>query len=457
MPEGDVDMMMGPPKAALKAMAIPMVVALLAESLNSFIDAFWLAGLGTSALAAVGVVFPYYFIMVGVGNGIGTGAAQAIARRIGAGDRDGADRVASQAFFLTLASSIVLGVVFVSLCEPLMVAAGAGDYLDECIAYAMPIFVGTPVALFSFMFSGLLRSEGAARRSMGIQMAAAALNMALDPLLIYGMGMGVTGAAVATMVAVGIPMALPLYWYFIKRDTYVGIRLRGFRFDASLDWDIMRVGAPASLEMVVMSFMSILMNQIILSVDPVNGVAVYSTGWRILNVLMIPQMALGYALVPICAAAYGASDNGRLRDVIFVSLKYGFITMIAISAVTLFAAPLMVHAFTYAGSAASLAEEMTRFVRVGCVFLPFLVLSFVSAGLFQSLGMGMKSLLSTLFLNFVRIPICLALSLLGTLSAIWWGVASSEILAAVFIGAWGMYVLKGLMAGKYPLPDASSC
>lgn len=451
----DVSVMLGNPKKAILAMAVPIMIAMVIQSLNSVIDAVWVSGLGTGALAAVGVAFPFFFILIGIGNGFGTGSAQALARRIGAGDRAGANNVAAQAVMMTLVTGLAAAVIFLFLTEPAMVISGAGDYLEECVDYAFPLLVCSPFILMSALFSGLLRSEGAAKRSMMVQVVASVINIVLDPIFIYVFGWGVAGAAWATVLATAVSLVLALYWYYVRRDTYIRIDLRGFRFDRALDRDILRVGIPASMEMVVMAVTSLVMNLIILGVDPANGIAVYSTGWRLIDILMIPVMAVGFVLVPISASAYGAGRHDKIDEAYRYSLKLGTLVMLGISLLTFALADHMVILFTYDGATSALAPEMAYFVRVCCLFMPFLGLGFVSASFFQSLGKGLRSLMATMLMNLLRIPVCVGLASFGVLSYIWFGVAASEIIGSVLIGAWGMLTLRALLGGRRDRGESS--
>ena len=444
----DVKTLVGNPKKAILSMTLPIALSNLVQSANNMIDAIWVAGLGTAALAATGVAFPYFFIVMGIGNGIGIGASQAIARRIGAEDYSGTHKVAAQAFYMTLLASIIVTLVFTLFAEPLMVLSAAGDYMEECLAYAYPIFMTLPIALMCSLFTALLRAEGAAKRSMNMNVAGAVINIILDPIFIYGFGWGIAGAAWATVLSMVVSLVMGAYWYFGKKDTFVRIPLGHFRFDGALDRDILKVGIPASLEMVLMSLTGIVMNQIILSVDPVDGLAVYSTGWRALNMLTIPAMALGFALVPVCAAAYGAKRYDKIKEGFDYSLKFGLIVMVVITVFTLVAAPLIVAMFTYADVSKPLAPAMTEFIRIGSLFLPAMALGYSASGIFQGLGMGTKSLICTFIMNIMRLPICYLMSLTGSLVLVWWGLALSENLGSIIALVWGVIVLRVLM-GEY--------
>ena len=440
-PEKRTGNILGDPRKSLIAMVVPIAIGMIVQSLNNFVDAIWVSGLGTAALAATGVVFPFFFILIGIGNGLGVGASQAIARRIGVGDKEGASRVAAQVLVMGVIVGFVITAVFALFPEQIFSAAGAGDYIDETLAYGIPIMVCSPIYMLSFIFSALLRSEGDARKSMTIQIAGVVVHLVMDPVLIFGLSLGLEGAAIASalsaLMAAGIAVR-----YYRRGDMYVTLSFRGFRFDRELDRDIMRVGLPASLEMILISISTLFMNLIIESVDPVNGVAIYTTGWRILDLLMVFAVSFGSALVPISAAAYGQRSYERIKAVYVYALKYGIALMVTIAIVAIVAAPVLVHMFTYTGSAEALAEEMTRFVRIGCLFLPFCMVGILTSSLFQSVGKGLWSMGATMLRNFLRIPLCYAMVPMMSLTMIWWGVTAGEIIGTTVVAASGVFALR---------------
>ncbi|MCQ2070302.1 MAG: MATE family efflux transporter [archaeon] len=437
-----VKTLLGDPKKAIIAMAIPVAIANIVQSTNNIIDAVWVAGLGTGALAATGVLFPYFFILLGIGNGIGVGASQSIARRIGANDPS-SHKVAAQAFVISLLAGLALSLVFLLGLEPILAASGAGEYLSECMAYGAPLVGCGVITVFCSMFSGILRAEGAAKRAMYLQVVGAGLNIVLDPIFIYVLDLGVAGAAWATVISMGLSVVIAVYWYFLKKDTFVRIPLKGFRFDAELDKDILKVGIPASLEMVLMSLTAMATNLIVLIVDAENGIAIFTTGWRILDLLMIPAMSIGFAVVPVCAAAFGAGNIGRMMTAYRYSLKASCGLSIVLMLFTLVAAPLMVTLFTYNDNVSHLSGDMTAFLRVCCVFLPFMGLGFPSASMFQALGKGVQSLVATLIMNLLRLPLCYtAATVVGTMTAMCIGLATSEVVGSLIILGGCLFMLR---------------
>ncbi|NCA74169.1 MAG: MATE family efflux transporter [Gammaproteobacteria bacterium] len=453
----DVEKLLGDPKRAIVLMMVPVIIAMTFQSLNSIINSVWVAGLGPSALAAVGLVFPVFFIIIAVGNGIGVGASQTVALHIGMGDKRGADKSAAQAIMLTIIASAIIAVVLGIFLRPLLMLMGGGNIIDECYEYALPIVVFSPIVMLSSLFSNLLRSEGAAKRSMFIQVLTACINLVIDPFFIYqpfgfGLGWGIAGAAAGTVVSMFIGLSVALYWFKVKNDTYLKISLKGFRFDRKIDRMIFRVGIPASLELMIISLVSIVMNIILIGAGGDDAVAIYTSSWRIISILMIPLMATGGAMVPVCAAAFGARRFDRVREAYRYTLKLVVIIMLAISIVTALTAQYMATIFTYTEATFHLRAEMVALLHFGCIFLPFASWGATASALFQSLGMGTKSLISTLVRNLVQIPLCIFLfSVGGNLGFIWLGVALGEIVGSLLAGLWGESILGNLMkhAEKY--------
>ncbi len=447
----DVEILLGHPKKALIAMAVPVMIANLIQSINNVIDTVWLTNLGVEAQAAVNVAFPLFFLMIGLGNGIGVGASQALARKIGAMDRKGANLVATQAIVMMIVLSLTLAIVFTLLAEPLLEMSGGASNMEACLAYSIPIFVGMPVILLGALFSALLRSEGAARRSMIIHVVGVIFNIILDPIFIFVLDMGVAGAAWATIIAMSIPIFIAIFWYYGNKSTFVRIVLHGFKSDLHIMWDILRVGIPASMEIALMSIVAMALNVIIEGILPVDGVAIYGNGWKIMDLFFMPTIAIGFAIVPICAAALGAKKAQKIRDVYAIAVKYGVVICIAISVILLIFADYLVIPFSYSEETLGLRDQMATFLRICAIFFPFTPLGYTSVGYFQAMGWGLKALSITAAVNLIRIPICLYLGdVYAELDMLWWGIVIAEIAGSVYGGIYGIGSIRKLLRGGYP-------
>ncbi len=451
-----VDTLLGNPRKAILAMSVPLIIAMIAQSANNLIDAVWVAGLGPDALAAVGFIFPLFFILIGIGNGVGIGASSAIARHIGRGDKVGVDSTATQSIVLITIFGALMTAFMLVFQRDLLVMMGTDHTIDLCVEYGTPIFAMTLLFFFNGLLSNLLRSEGAAKRAMVTQVLAAVINIILDPFFIYdyGLGMGMAGAAWATIVAVAISFTLIFFWFFIKRDTYIKVSVKHVRLEKATVYDILRVGIPASLEMIVMSLFSVVVNLIIVMSDRgTDGLAIFSSTWRIVQMLMIPNMAIGGAVVPVFAAAYGARRFDKIKEAYFYALKVCTVIMTVLVIITLITADWMVMLFTYSDSVAVLKDDMASCLRVLSLFLPFMSWGFVGAGLFQSMGLGLYSFICTVVRNGLQIPAAwILLVTVGTTVSITWGISSMEILGSIIGGLWSLLLLRSIIR-KYPASE----
>ena len=220
---------MGDPKKAIIKLSGPMIAAMFLMSTYNIVNAIWVAGLGSDALAAVGFVTPLFMILMGLSNGLGAGVASLISRRIGAKDKTGADNAAVHGLLFVIILSAVFTVPLMLLTGPIVTLFGAGETAGLATQYGQIVFLGMALLLFTNIAYAILRAEGDAKRAMYVMGASSILNIILDPLLIYSAGMGIAGAAWGMIVSLMMTSAVLLYWFFVKRDTYVTISCRDSR------------------------------------------------------------------------------------------------------------------------------------------------------------------------------------------------------------------------------------
>ena len=223
-----VAVLKGDPKRAIWKLSGPLIVAMLLMSSYNVVNAIWVAGLGSDALAAVGFISPVYMVIMGLGLGIGAGATSAIARRIGADDRTGASNNAVHALLIAIILSAIITVPLVLYAEPIALLFGAGTTAGLAASYGQIIFGGSFFIIFANVAYGVLRAEGDTKRTMYAMVAASVLNMILDPILIYGLGLGIAGAAWGTVISLAAVTVVLLYWFFVKKNLFVCLSWKVF-------------------------------------------------------------------------------------------------------------------------------------------------------------------------------------------------------------------------------------
>ena len=299
----NVEMITGDPKKAINKLAWPMIASMFLIFLNNIVDSIWVAGLGPAPLAALGYVTPLFMVLVGFGNGIGAGATSLISRYIGAEKRDEANNAAIHSAILSVIVSLILTVFFLLSLESLLKIMGASDVLKYAMDYGIIVFAFTAPILIPPIFGGAFRAEGDVKRATLPIAVVAIINMVLDPIFIYSFGWGVSGAALATGLSPLFAILMMLYWIFIKKDTYLSYNKK----------DILVVGIPASLEQLIMAALAVTVNYMLTLVSGSTAVAVYTAGWRIISLGLLPAIGVGTAAITVAGVAYGAKKYENIR------------------------------------------------------------------------------------------------------------------------------------------------
>ena len=245
-----------------------------------------------ASLCAVSTISPVYWIVSGVGTSIGVGAATSIARCLGRREKDRADALVAQTMAVSAVIAIVLTPVMYLLLDPSISMMGADDIRDLCRAYIDPIVVCTVAMVLNGVIAGILRSEGAAKRSTVMLLVAAVLNIILDPIFMFVLDMGIAGAGWATSISTIASMLVGLWW-FARGSVYLRMSFEGFRFDLGMIKDIMLVGIPKTVETTLISVMSMIQRIFVIICGGSVGAALYNIPWWFVSLSEVVSQATG--------------------------------------------------------------------------------------------------------------------------------------------------------------------
>lgn len=446
MENKNVKLMRGNPETAVRKLAIPIMISMILTASYNIIDGIWIAGLGEVAIAAVGFVTPIFMILNGVSVGLGNGATSSISRFIGAQDKGNVNESAMHSLLIFLVASILLTIFLLLIQEPVLKLYGAkGAALTQAIQYGTPLFGGLIAFIFANGASGILRGEGDMKRAMYAVVVSVILNAIFDPIFIYTLNLKVAGAAYATILSSLISAVVILYWIVIKKDTYAEIDFKKFRFKTKMTKDILKVGIPASLDMVMMSIAVAFYLAFIAQINGDYGIAVYTSGQRLYLFVLMPLTAIGSAVTTVVGSAYGAKNG----DYISRAHKYGSKLGILFGLVTtillvLFADPLSTM-FAYTPETAYLIPGIVLFLRVATLSLPLTGAGMASSFFYQGIGKGFLSLFFTILREIIfavsltyYFGIVLDMGLLG----IWIGLALGRSIASAINYFAGRYTIK---------------
>lgn len=436
----EIDLIVNHPKNAINKLALPIIISNLFMMLNNIIDGIWVAGLGPNPLAAVGFVTPLFLALVGFANGLGAGSNSLIARCIGAKDYEGAGNSAIHSIVLSVIVTIITTILLLLVLKSLLLFMGAGEVISETMTYGSIVIGGIFSVFLPAMMAAIFRSQGEIRRASYPLMFTAIINMILDPIFIYVIGWGVKGAAIATVISGTIPMLLMMYWMFVKRDSFLEVKMSEYKTNLEIYWDILVVGIPASLEQFIISFVSILMNYWLTILSGTIAVAAYTATWRLVSIGISPMIGIGVATLTVAGAAYGARNINNLKTALKYGVKLGLISSVIVCAfLYIFADPLS-FIFSYSSDSSVLAPKVVEALRILCFFLLLMPLGVIAGNTFQAMGKGTLSLLITILRSFILevvfagiFAFVLGLGAIGVYWGLVCGMALGSIIGYAFI------------------------
>lgn len=448
MANENVELMRGEPEIAVRKLAIPIMISMLLTASYNIVDGIWVAGLGQAAIAGIGFVTPIFMVLNGFSVGLGNGATSSISRSVGAKNRERASKSAAHSLLIFLVASIVLTVTLLIIQEPLLKTYGAGGQsLTEAIKYGTPLFLG----LFAFMFanggSGILRGEGDMKRAMYAMIVSVALNFILDPIFIYVLNLGSAGASLATIVSSLGAAIVIIYWILIKKDTYVNVTFKGFKFDSEIARDILKVGIPASLDMFVMSIAMSFYLIFISSVGGEYGIAAFTSGQRLYLFGIMPLTAIASAVAAVSGSAFGARNWDYLSRTHTYGTKFAMMVSVVILLILVIFAPQLSMIFAYTPETAPLIPEITNFLRIASFGLLLVGIGMPSSFFYQGIGRGTTSLAWTIIRELiltVGFTYLFGIVLNWGLTGIWVGLAVGRIIASILNFTYARYTIRKL-------------
>jgi len=433
------------PKKALWILALPILAGMAIQTVYTFVDMIYIGRLGGDSIAAVAFNMPLLFFVLGLSMGLGSGVTASIARFIGAKDKVNADNSAEHA--LLMASLISVIMVTVGLLygkQMLMLLGTTPELIDIAWSYLHIVTIGLFFMVFSGFFRSILSGEGDMKTAMTISAIGTVLNIILDPIFIFVLGYGVAGAAIATVISQAIVFMIFIYLFLIKKNTYVTFRLMDFSFSKYIIFDIIKVGIPASMAMIIMSIGQAVFNKILVSYSAYS-VAAYQIGGRIDMVIFLPIMAIATALTTLVGMFYGAKDNNNVKLIIKYGLTRSIIITTIISTLVYIFAPWLVKVFSNEPEILSIT---VKYLRLIVIIYPLVAFTLTAGRIMQGLGMGMPMLVtSTIRVLGVSVPLALIFNYIFNkpIEWMWYAMMTSTVIATITAALWLRYALKRRM------------
>jgi putative MATE family efflux protein len=383
-------------------------------------------GVGDTALAAVNLVAPVLMLLSAVASAVGVGGASLVSRSLGAGDTNSAACAAGNAFTLFWVSAIATTVIGLSALDPLLTMLGAhGALRGPARSYAVVLLAG---AILSTGFSSLVRAEGRMRFSTMLWLIPVIGQIVLDPVLIFGLRLGVQGAALGIIGGQAVSAAMSMWFFFLRHDRPYRINLSDLRPRPATVRSLLGIGAPSFLTGAGATALAVLVNSTLARDGSVTALAAYAVCARIRTFVTTPQLGISQGLQPVVGYSYGRAQPERAQRAMTLALRatvlYG---VLALASVILLARP-MVAVFVTDPVIASTARQALRVIALA--FAAYGIAPVVSA-YFQSVGKPKPSyLLSLGTLLVVKVPLVIAFGRTGP-NGMWISLAIGELVSAL--------------------------
>ncbi len=436
-----------PENKLLLSMSIPMMLSMLIQALYNIIDGLFVAGISPEQyeLTAVNLAFPAQNLMIAVSVGVGVGINALISRYLGFKNYEKVDKIAGQGLLLAIISYLLFAVGGTLISRPYFLIMTTD--ISDAVARETVVEMGTSYLQVCFLASfGLfcqvvhekyMQATGKTTLSMATQLVGAILNMIFDPILIYGCGLGILGAAYATVggqIASGIVGVL-LHHY---KNREVRLKPENIKPDMKIIKEIFKIGLPSILMNSIGSFMTAAFNKIIMALSEY-AVNVFGIYFKLQSFVFMPVFGFNNGMISIVSYNYGARKKKRMLKTIKLGLVYAVSFMIfGFVLFQIFPTPLL--------SMFNLTEE--AITTVGVPALRTISISFIFAGfsiiysaVFQSFGYSFFSMLISIGRQLVTLlPVAYLLSLTGDINAVWWSYPIAELVCVVLSVVFYVYI-----------------
>ena len=397
-----------PASRLVLSLGFPTTVSMLVTNIYNVADTFFVGLVGTSASAAVGVVFGLQAIFQAVGFMHGHGAGSNIARHLGKKEVDEASVYASTSFFLALAAGLLFIALGFLCIDPLCRLFGSTDtILPYAREYAFWIFLAAPAMTVGCVTNNILRYEGRAALAMVGLVSGGIINIFLDWLMVCVFHTGVSGAGFATMISQYIAVVIFIFM-FLSGKTQSRLSIKAFsKTSREICFDIWRVGSPSLTRQGLHSISAMVLNNCA-AVWGDAAVAAMAIVGKLSNFLFCVAVGIGQGFQPVSAFNYGAGKYSRVHTAFFTAAVMGTVFLSAFALAAFIFAPELVRAMRNDEKVVSIGAFA---LRAACASLPFVPLSIVGEMLFQSTGFAGKALLiSSLRSGVLFIPIVIVCS-----------------------------------------------
>jgi len=412
---------------------VPAFVGVFVNALYNIVDRIFIGqGVGAEALSGISVIFPVMLIMMGFGMLIGIGTGVYVSINMGKKDMNRAEQTLGTGFALMVIVSIIIMVVTYLLKKPILRSFGsteetfqyANDYLNIILA-------GTLFMVVGFSLNNVIRSEGNARMAMMSMIISAGTNIILDPIFIFWLGMGVKGAAYATVISMFILMVWVLI-HFRGSRSVIKLKNKNVRVNRGILVEIVAIGMAPFAMQIANSLVQGLLNKKLIDFGGDLAVGAMGIVNSVVSLVIMAIVAINMASQPIIGFNYGAKSVPRVKEALRLSLIAA--TIIAVGAFVFIETIPGVIVRLFNSDSKELYDISVHGLRLVILALPIVGFQVVASHFFQAVGKAKIAMFATLFRQVIGLmPLLLILPEFWDISGIWLAYPIADTLAAIAV------------------------
>jgi putative MATE family efflux protein len=380
------DLSSGPIPGHIASMAFQMAIGILVQTLYFFVDLYFVSKLGDAAIAGVGAAGNVWFVVLALTQILSVGTVALVSQAVGAQQRDVANNVFNQSLLMSgfICAGVIVAVYIAA--GPYMRAIGAdAQTVQAGIDYLYWYAPGLGLQFLLVAMFATLRATGIVKPTMYLQMFSVIVNIVLAPVLIAGWGtgkpMGAAGAGLATTIAIVLAVIWSAY-YFHRHEKYVTVHREQLRFQSAVWKRLFRIGLPVGLEFVLIAIVMAVIYFVIRDFGAA-AQAGFGIGQRVMQMIMLPAMAVAFSLAPIAGQNFGARKLERVRETFTWGVGISLAIMTCLGVLMWFEAPWFMRVFTTEEAVVLVGAEM---LMISAFNFPANAVIFSCSSLFQALG-----------------------------------------------------------------------
>lgn len=427
--------------------SVPAIIGMMVSAFYNIVDRIYIgnaADLGSNGLAGITIGFPIMIIMISIGLLFGIGGATLFSIKLGQGKKNDAEKVLGNAFSLLIVSGILFSIIGAIFLNPLLSLFGASDaVLPYAHDYMRVIFIGATFQIVSLGLNHFVRADGKPKLAMVTMFVGAGLNIILDPIFIYVFGMGMAGAALATIISQFVSMMWILK-YFLSSNANTRIHKAYLRIETHIFFSIFALGLPAFLLQIANSVLNIVLNRTLLSYGgdiAVSGMGVINS---VQTLLLMPIIGLNQGVQPIISYNYGAKKYDRIEKAIKLAIIVATV-IVGIGFVLTRAFPKQIVGLF--NNEAALLEFGEKGIIMWFWMLPVVGFQILAANFFQAIGKPNSAMVLTLTRQvLLLIPAILVFSALFGIDGLLLAAPFADLISFLITGTWFYIGIKKISA-----------